>query len=240
MSTYKLDDGRKLASVTTIISDCTDKSGALTQWAANSAVAWLRQNCRIDNSHPEGPSFRVYEEDLDNARFHFRDISKEARDIGSEVHEAIQNYLKTGKEPHAPSDEVLSAFLAFLEFKDEHQMETEATELIVYGDTWAGTLDWLGLFDGKRTVLDWKTNKNKIYKESYYQIAAYRAAYGEEDYAADSGLIESCGCVRIDKVTGYPEYKCTDKTYDEDLDVFLSMVDLYYKRHPRIRKGARI
>lgn len=239
MSTYKLPDGRKLASVTTIISDCTDKSGALTQWAANSTVEWIRQNCEqgtVMATHTTTKNYHmVFSDDFESARFNFRDISKDARDIGSTVHEAIQTYLKTGKEPHKPSDEVLSAFLAFLEFKDEHEMVTQDTELTIYGDKFAGTLDWLGLFDGKKTILDWKTNKNKIYKESHYQIAAYRSTF----IKAIPGL-ESCGCVRIDKVTGYPEYKCTDKTYEDDLKVFHAMIELYYLRHPRIRKGARL
>ena len=227
MSTYQIE-GNKYASVTTIISDCTDKSGALTQWAANSTVLWLREHSQTD---PTGLIRMVSDEDLEAARFNFRDISKDALDIGSEVHEAIQTYLKTGKEPQDPIDEVLSAFIAFLEFKDEHDMQTEKTEFTVYDSQlkWAGTLDWIGMFDGKRTVLDWKTNKGKIYKESHYQIAAYRSA---------DPWVESCGCVRIDKESGYADYKCTDKSYLDDLNVFQKMCALYYARHPRIRKGA--
>ena len=82
-------------SVTTIISDCTDKSGALTQWAANMVVQWIRQNCPKPprGNYLSGDDFCVSEEDLDDARFHFRDISKEALDVGSEVHKAIERLL---------------------------------------------------------------------------------------------------------------------------------------------------
>ena len=235
MSKYK--KGKiEVASVTTIISDCTDKSGALTQWSANMVCEWIRQNAIHSPGLSEKSEFLCVTNDmLNEARFNFREVSKEALDIGSAVHHAIEHYLKTGEEPKDPPDKVLSAFLAFLEFKDEHKLETIETELTVWDkdNRWAGTLDWLGWMDGKVTVLDWKTNKGKIYKESHYQIAAYRSAKGV--YIDE---IQSCGCVRIDKETGMYEYKCTDKSYEQDLVVFNDMVKLYYDRHPRNRKKA--
>lgn len=92
---YKIGE-KKLPSVTTIIGDCTDKSEALTQWAANMVVEWIRQNTYETGDVPE---YLVGEEELNSARFHFRDVSKEALDIGSAVHKAIEYYFKTGKEP---------------------------------------------------------------------------------------------------------------------------------------------
>lgn len=86
--------------MTEILSDCTDKSGALTQWSANMVVEWIKQNVpqrMVDKE--EGLFFAVFEDELNNARFNFRDVSKKALDIGSAVHEAIEYWLKTGKEP---------------------------------------------------------------------------------------------------------------------------------------------
>ena len=92
MSNYKIGE-KKLASVTTIISDCTDKSPALTMWSANMVCQHIRENCQATGG------YYVQEEDLEKARFNFRDVSKTALDIGSAVHNAIEHYLITGREP---------------------------------------------------------------------------------------------------------------------------------------------
>jgi len=234
MSSYELPDGRKLPSVTTIIADCTDKSHGLNQWAANSTVDWVKENCayeKIDFSMVCGGKeeyWKVTDDQLKKASTHYKDLSKEALDIGSQVHHAIENYLIDEEYPFkGKSDQFKKAFDAFLEFEKEHEMKTYDAELMVHDDRVAGTLDWLGMFDGKEYVLDWKTSK-KLYKESHYQVAKYRELWGAE----------GCGIVRIDKKTGLPEFKDTTKTYEKDLAVFEAMVDLFYSRHPRLRKEA--
>ena len=234
MSSYELPDGRKLPSVTTIIADCTDKSHGLTQWAANSTVEYIRQNSELYLTHPsphDDDCYSVTRGTLDKASTHYKDLSKEALDIGSQVHHAIENYLIDGEYPfEGKSDQFKKAFDAFLEFEKEHKMYLYATELMVHDDRVAGTLDWCGVVDGKEYVLDWKTSK-KLYKESHYQVAKYRELWG-------TNRAEGCGIVRIDKKTGLPEFKDTTKTYEKDLAVFEAMVDLFYLRHPRLRKEA--
>ena len=84
-------------SVTKIIGDCTDKSRVLTQWSANQVVDWIKQNCK--KSSGMIPTWKVTEDQLNEARFNFRDVSDEALQVGSAVHNAIEEYLKTGKEP---------------------------------------------------------------------------------------------------------------------------------------------
>jgi len=228
MTRYYKSGDCKLPSVTTIISDCTDKSGPLTQWAANQVVEWIRQNVPQDMVHSyQKGAYVLYEGDLGNARFHFREVSKEALDVGSAVHHAIEHYLKSGEEPKDPPEQVLAGFIAFLEWADSHQMKTKQVEATVYGDYWAGTLDWYGVFEGEITVIDFKTSK-ALYPEYRYQIAAYRSCTD----ATASGVL------RLDKETGMPEYKDYSKSYEKDLAVFNAMVNLYMLRHPRVAKGA--
>jgi len=68
MSHYKLN-GKQLPSVTTIISDCTDKSGPLTQWAANQTTLFL-EGFRDEIS----PALfcKLSDDLLNDARFKFR------------------------------------------------------------------------------------------------------------------------------------------------------------------------
>ena len=222
----------KLPSVTTIIGDCHDKSGALCQWSANMVCEWIRKNCPKPprGNYLSGNDYCVSEEDLDDARMNYREVSKDALDIGSTVHAAIEEWLKTGNEPKDPRPEVLSAFLAFLEFFDAHNMETIEVEFTVYGDYWAGTLDWYGVYDDKFYVWDWKTSKNHYPNQHGPQIAAYRSRIPAK--------VEGCGVLRIDKKTGYPDPKDYSKRYLKDLEHFNLMVPLYMHRHPRIAKNC--
>ena len=231
--THYYDKGKfKLPSVTSIISDCNDKSGALTNWAAKMACEWIRENCEKQYMPAlwTDPGYLIFEDDLDNAAKNFRDVSQKALDIGSQTHAAIEHWLKTGKEPQNPLPEVTNAFLAFLEFFDAHKMKTLEVEFSVYGDYWAGTLDWYGKYDGKFYVWDWKTSKYHYPNEHGPQIAAYRSRVNAK--------VEGCGILRIDKQTGYPDPKDYSKRYMKDLEHFNLMVPLYLHRHPKIAKAA--
>jgi len=243
---------RVIPSVTQLIGDATDKSGPLTQWAANQVVEWIRENCTAAVDYPQNAGrdwYKVWDKDLDAARFHFRDVSKEALDVGSIVHSAIEEYLKIelldagrfSKDEYIKSfsqtdnPQVVNAFAAFLQWAEEHDLKPIATEQTVYGQTdgytWAGTLDLLCVLDGKKYVIDFKTSR-AIYASEYGpQIAAYRSCLEG---------VEGCGVLRLDKNTGEPEWKDFCKRYEQDLRVFRAMAKLYFLRHPRIAKGCSL
>ena len=261
MARYK-KDGLEFPSVTEIIGDCTDKSGALTMWSANQVVLWIRENCQRQlipaSKSSENTEIlikhHVFETDLNDARFHFKTVSKEALDVGSEVHDIIEKHLLLCMEHPAiysiagvehPDEIKLSkgaqnAFTAFLNWAKEYDVKPIELEKRVYLDSWAGTLDFYGEFNGKKYVIDWKTSK-KMYPEMRYQVAAYRHAR-EMMFAWDIDTpprqIEGCGVLRLDKESGMPEWKDTSKTYFKDLSIFHHMVDLYFERHPIIAKKA--
>ena len=213
-------NGLKYPSVTTITGQL-DKP-ALTWWAANCACDYIISELEGSDEDmvPVGALYPV----IEAARKGFMKVSRQALDIGSATHGAIEHYLKTGQEPQAPSDEVLSAFLAFLEWKGSMDVgETIQTEFTLYADRYAGTCDWIVMLGGKKYLIDFKASKG-IYKEYQYQVAAYRAC---------DPSIEGCGILRLDKVTGLPEWKDTSETYEQDLKVFEILTDLWYATHPR-------
>jgi len=224
-------DGFEYPSVTTIISDCTDKP-ALIQWSANMVCQHIRDNCKLGlkNFQSSKDFYEVTEENLNDARFNFRNVSQEALDIGSAVHSAIEYYLKTGREPKIEHEKVLAGFVAFLEWKDEHKLLPLALEETVYGNCWGGMLDYRGMFDGKQYVIDFKTSKAIYPADMGPQIAAYRSTFDNN--------VEGSGILRLDKLTGLPEWKDFSKRYESDLNIFNKMVELYFARHPRIRKAA--
>ncbi len=229
---------------TTIISDATNNSAPLIQWGANQVCQWIRENCKEDfNWGSEEKFYEVYEEELNNARFHFREVSQKALDIGSEVHNMIENYYKKDRIatvkiiPENIRDEVRNAFKAFIDWSEENDLKPIEVEKKVYGDKWAGTLDFYGFINGNLYIIDWKSSKAHN-PEMRYQVAAYRYAhsYGLESDIRNP-LATHNGVLRLDKETGLPDFKDHSKTYEQDLKVFNAMVDLYYLRHPRIQKA---
>ena len=210
-----------------------DKSGALTQWAANQAVEWIRQNIKPGANFPDEPSclYAVSEDDLNRARMEFRKVSAEALDIGGQAHSAIEQYLKAGNEPVNPPNQVLSAFLAFLEWLDGWETwRTIRTEFTVYGDRWAGTADWEVYLDGDLWLIDFKSSKKPKQKKGYeewgYQTAAYRPCT-DADFN---------GVLRLDKEDGYPDFYDLSDSYEQDLTTFNCLVDLWFLRHPKFRQ----
>lgn len=258
MARYPRQDDPKgknvIPSVTEIISDCTNSSGALTQWAANMCKEWILDNADEEVYKPSGnvPTkyiYKLFDHELDDMRFNFRKVSQKALDIGSEVHNAVEKHLQ-GKPFKLTTKEAENAFKAFLQWADENKLQPVSLEQTVYGDGWAGTLDFDGYFNGERYIIDWKSSKSH-YPEMRYQVAAYRHAtdcrvmndfeYGRPGFASyiKDSCPRGCGVLRLDKETGLPDWKDTSKTYEQDLEIFNAMVDLYFKRHPRIAKKAR-
>ena len=160
---------------------------------------------------------------VEASRKEFRKVSAKALDTGSAVHAAIERYIKTGDEPQAPSDQVLSAFLAFLEWQEKYQVKAINTEQTLYGDNFAGTCDLICtmVVDGKplKYLVDFKASKG-VYEEMKYQIAAYRSLTD----------CKGCGILRLDKETGLPEWVDTSSTYEHDLRVFKLLADLWWAR----------
>jgi len=247
----------KYPSVTTIISDCTNISFGLKKWSATEVVRWIRENCIIPphGHYMNGDDYCVSNEDLDQAEKAYEITGQTALDVGKEVHDWIEKYLSSKEYPHIEyefyygqsSEQAHTAVVAFCDWAEKHDLKPIALEQTVYSESgcWAGTCDFLGYFDNRLYIIDWKSSKPPIRPEMRYQVAAYRWAEAQKIYSTISPETEffwnvpvGCGVLRLDKETGLPEWKDTSKTYEKDLKVFHRMVDLYFERHPKIAKGA--
>ncbi|MCP3684313.1 MAG: hypothetical protein GY861_16670 [bacterium] len=225
MSRYYEFDDKKLPSVTSIISYCTDEFG-LRKWAVNCAIDEIREW-----AEQESFVFKIddFLEVLESAKDASNRISKEALEVGSDVHNYIEHYYKENKLTFLNSEQTKDAIYAFNNWDKDFNVTPIETEHTVYSDRWAGTLDLICDLtikdDRKRYVIDFKTSKS-LYKESSYQVAAYRSQC-ESD---------GCALVRLDKETGEYQFKDTTKTYEQDLKVFNLMAELFLERQPRVKK----
>jgi len=233
MSGHYEKDGIKFPRCTEVISDSTNKSNGLVQWSSNEAVGWIRENCDSGLGNTEW-CYVVTDADLEAARYAYKDTSRIALDVGSEVHNTIEKHLRgIGHIPSSP--QAITAFDAFLEWKSKNNLEVIALEQTVWGDRWAGTLDFWGYYKDKLYVIDWKTSK-AFYPEMRYQVAAYRSAVERDAFEQEALIPEGCGVLMLDKETGMPKFKDTSKTYLKDLETFNAMVSLYYLKHKLIAK----
>jgi len=225
MSSYKLND-ISYPSVTTVLG-ILDKSAALIQWAANCAIDYIQEGLKDES--------REVDEVLQKSRFEWRSVSKEACDIGSEVHALIEVYIKQGKDTIGKlRPEVENAFLAFLEWEKQNVSKWFWSEKSVHSEKYgyAGTADGLAEFlDGRIMLIDFKSSKG-FYDGYDMQICAYRNAVEENEDIK----IDGQGVLRLDKLTGEPEFKEYPE-YEKTLRSFLKLLDFYYSSKKRRLKN---
>lgn len=186
---YVEEDGEKLlVPGSTTVGSMVDKSGPLTQWSANSTVnaiiaglpgvtefqlelAGLYQKLRDKDPIGEGPFLRMtihshtLAELLNKARFNFRELSKDATDIGQVAHDWLEGYINAKiaglpyprKMPHEDQETVellgtpfaikaTNCVKAALDWFDRHKVRFLFAERKLYSRRYryAGTTDWFG------------------------------------------------------------------------------------------------
>lgn len=219
-------DGTDFPSVTTVL-DCLGKGDALMHWAVGLATMYIRQNRGLGLS---------LDELLDNAAKNWMQAKNEAADIGTEIHDLIERYIKEGRDAVGTyRPEVTHGFLAFLEWEKIHGVKWIKSEMQIVSHVhgYAGTLDAICIYEGRPYVIDFKSSKG-FYDTFGMQIAAYRKAAEEMGHT-----IEGTGILRLDKTTGQPEWKDYSKDYERDITAFLKLIDFYYHHKQRRLKNNR-
>jgi len=247
---YEINN-QQYPSVTTIL-DVLEKV-ALRQWAVNSACDYIHNSLEnkeliaINDIFGDGvmttrECIKISGRDayliIENARKEWKNISNDAMNIGTEIHDLIEKYIKHGRDAVGElKPEVENGFLAFLEWEQENIEEWTESEKKVYdpAQCYAGTLDAVAkLKNGKYYVIDFKSSKG-FYDGYDQQIAAYRHAYEIEMKVKMDGM----GVLRLDKETGLPEFKDYSKVYEQKLNAFFHLVDYYYASKNRRCKNIR-
>lgn len=237
-------------SVSTILNQL-DKSGALMGWALNCYEA------KLNELIADGVDI---EEAIKTAKKEYKNVSNEALDIGTQVHDAIEQYIKTGKDLTGQlKDEVANGFLAFLEWEKEHVVRWLESEVQTVDEKvgYAGTYD--AIFQsttGEIVMVDFKTSKS-IYDEYWLQLAAYKNAreqlFGEYTINFERGqgavfnhsleeiYINKVAILRLDKSTGMPEYVERDpKKTIHDFMAFECLTNFFYNAKKRRLKNNPI
>ena len=206
---YKDAKGNKLVSVTGI-TKTIDKSNFLIPWAIKLMGKYLTINFLGKNLTEEG---------VETATREWRKVKEEAADIGSAIHDWIEQKVK-GLEPVIPADDnVKNGVLAFLKWTNETKIKWLETERLVYSKkhNFVGTLDAIAKIGGKTYLIDYKSGKG-IYPEFYLQTAGYALAFEEETGKELDGRI----LLHLGKTDGAFEHREIDD-YEKDKKAFLGL-----------------
>lgn len=172
---YKLADGTKVPSVTTILK--IKDPGALLLWAYKTG----RAHGVLEGQGKDAPG-GLYE-------------GNDALAVGTCVHEMCEVFVKGGEpakhleqtmqkvqtvDPVAFRAQVVSAYSAFEFWCKGTQLEIVDCEVPVLSTVhrYGGTLDFIGRLNGRMVLGDFKTSGG-VYPEYLMQIVAYAKAYEE-------------------------------------------------------------
>lgn len=200
---YRLADGTRVPSVTTITSRFKD-SGGLIHWAWDLGM--------------QGKDYRAERD--------------KAADSGTLAHEMIEAEIR-GKPWEAPAgvaDETLGKATAGYEqyqtWRDQTRLELVESEVLLVSEAhrFGGQIDAIGRIGDELCILDWKTS-NAIYPEMLVQGVAYMQLWNENH--PDRWVTGGIHIGRFSKEFGDFAHHHFGHGLAEVWETFLKMRDLY-------------
>jgi len=206
---YKLADGSRAPSVTTIINDTLG-------WNKQVLINWAKRQTM------EG-------HDADA-------VMRDAADIGTLLHLLIEGNQKgfdvDTKDFTANQEKAaLTAFFGYLEWKKKGTYEWLASEVSLVNEELrvGGTIDNIGKYKGDLVVVDWKSSKYGPYKEHKLQLGAYTYMY---EAAQPKAKITKGLILRFGKEDGkFHVHTIKREKLDLCIEAFKKVVELYYMKN---------
>lgn len=142
-------------------------SGDFSGWAK-----WMMKNYILENISSGKPLYSILSDSM-KANDKYTQL---ACDKGSEVHQAAEEHILTGREDHNFQYGGDLYYISFLKFVKDFKPRFISVETTVYGKTsddlyYAGTIDFIAEINGKIYAGDWKTSK-KLHQEVGIQLSA--------------------------------------------------------------------
>ncbi len=207
---YFLKDGTKVPGTTTICGAYKD-AGGLIHWSWEQGRAGIKEPNLTEvanallNAFRDGSGLETIKALLKEGMqgLDYRETRDKAADIGTLVHAAIEANIR-GEAPPVMEEIPERAYRAFLKWQAQNNLEIleQEVQLVSEEFKYGGTLDAVGIADGKHTLLDWKTSKG-VYKNYLLQLAAY-AQLWNENYP-DRKIEGGAWLVRFSKTDGICE-----------------------------------
>lgn len=156
-------------------------------------------------------------------------IAKQSADVGSVIHDNLENFMKDGTPPVGPwliqtlSNKVINSI------KNKVEVIYGIEAPLIYDGLYAGTSDLIAQVNGKLAICDYKNSrsfKDRSMIEDYFlQLCAYGMAHDNM-----FGTEISDGHIYMIMQDGkFLEYSIEGSEYQEYKDKWLARVDHYYQ-----------
>jgi hypothetical protein len=206
---------------------------------------WLPSVTMLLDAYPKGANYILW---LKNVGMNASQILKEAGEIGSNVHAAIDQYVKTGQLNYLSDDgkelfkwEEWELVCKAMEFFTIHKPEIITHEFSFACDElgYGGTIDMICKINGETWLIDYKSS-NGVYESHYLQIAAYKKAWGllNPQYP-----IQKCGLLHLkastrkeikDSIQGRGwKTEQSENTFENDFEYFQYCQKLWHRANPK-------
>lgn len=205
---YKNSLGKRVPSVTTVLSQWGIKTEPLKWWAYK-----MGQEGKDLREKPEANIGTIAHYLIDC------DIKNKEPDLSQYPMELIEPARK--------------CFISFQEWKSRHNFKPIESEISLVSEIYqfGGTLDCIALIDGRLSIPDWKTGQ-EIYEDHVLQVVAYQMLW-DENFPKDK-INGGYHILRIGKEIVSFDYKWFQE-FPDAWTAFLHLRDLY-DLHKRIKK----
>lgn len=218
-----------------------DKCGRLQGWAVKVDMQYVDDHLVLDAK--KGPCVQqgtnclpldelTKRQLIQEAKSAHRKKTQGAADIGSFVHEYVEQHIKhklgLGPKPKKPTNpQVLSGAKAYLAWEKANKVEYVYSERKIYSLKYhyAGTVDIVARVNGVLSIVDIKTS-NYMNVEFWLQTAGYQQAL-EEEFSDRFG---ERFVIRLDKENPIAEPHVASqegRTFEKDIETFLGLRTAY-------------
>lgn len=202
------------------------------------------------------PKDRFFESWIKDVGHNSDIIMRRAGDEGTQVHNAIEDYLK-GEEIVWIDDngntkynlEVWKMILKFADFWETHKPELIESEVHLFSDELkiAGTGDLIVKIADELWLLDIKTS-NSLHDTYDLQLACYRKAWSElfDTPVQRTGILWLKAATRSADKTGKKiqgkgwQLKETDSDYEENLQTFKHLYEIFKFKNPDLKPYSEL
>ena len=186
---YIDSNNNHVPSVTTILNNISDKKASIDQWR-----------------------MRVGDDEADR-------VMKEATDIGSMVHESLENYLNKSDHNIFTNDSIgiMAKGMSQKLIDDALNSISEVYGLevhLVLNDLYAGTADCIGVIDGEETIIDFKTSKRIKKKEWIDDYFLQGCAYANAHNVMFNTNIKQVAILMLDRDLIYKKFLIKDNEFN--------------------------
>ena len=161
-------------------------------------------------------------------------VSKEGRELGSEVHKMVEDYLAgsfDGEYPFSMNPVAVALFFQAKAWLDENLSDDIAIEQPLVGNDYGGTPDIVGILkDGSTAIIDIKTSKQMSW-EMGVQLAALENIYKPVDKLIILRVKKKPAELANSKIKAQVKDYKKDKDYKKFLPAFMGAKEVYYAKY---------